>query len=56
MTDNLEFIDVNPALFDLLNQPRLELFMSDRVHLKPRAYQAFTAIIKPIIQTAWNKL
>jgi len=55
-TPNLEFIDVNPALFDDQNQLRLELFTGDRVHLKPAAYQAFTAIIKPILQDAWDKL
>lgn len=56
LTANLEFIDVNPALFDASNQPRTDLFMGDRVHLKPAAYKAFTAIIKPKLQTTWNKL
>jgi len=52
---SLEFIDVNPALFDEQHQPRLDFFLGDRVHLKPTAYQAFTAIIKPILQAAWHE-
>ena len=55
-TSYLEFINVNHALFDDLNQPRLDLFMSDRVHFKPAAYQAFTEIIKPVLQDAWNEM
>ena len=54
-TSNLEFIDVNPALFDDFNQPRLDLYISDRLHLKGAAYQAFAEIIKPVLQDAWNK-
>ena len=53
---NLEFIDLNPDLFDQAQQPRLELFTGDSLHLKPLAYQKFTAIIKPILKYAWNKL
>lgn len=50
---NLEFIDVNPALFDGRGEPRLDLYVPDRLHLTPAAYEAFTAIIKPVLERAW---
>jgi hypothetical protein len=50
----LGFIDVNPALFDREGNPRLDLYREDRLHFKPHAYLAFTAIIKPIIIRAWR--
>ncbi|MEL6928255.1 MAG: GDSL-type esterase/lipase family protein [Cyanobacteria bacterium J06600_6] len=53
---NVEFIDVNPALFDESDFPRYDLFTGDLVHLKPAAYEAFTKIIKPILQTTWERL
>ena len=55
-TSDLKFVDVNPALFDDFNQPRWDLPMSDRVHLKPAAYRANTEIIKPTLQDVWNKM
>jgi hypothetical protein len=51
----LGFIDVNPALFDREGNPRLKLYREDRLHFKPEAYVEFTAIIKPVITTAWEK-
>lgn len=51
----LGFIDVNPALFDKAGQPRLELYLPDKLHFKAPAYDAFTAIIKPVITKAWRK-
>ncbi len=56
LTDKrLGFIDVNPALFDREGNPRLELYQEDKLHFKPHAYAEFTAIIKPIIATAWGE-
>ena len=51
----LQYIDVNLVLFDSLGKPRLELFESDSVHLKPTAYKEFTQIIKPILEDAWHE-
>ena len=53
-TANLEYIDVNSVLFDSTKKPRVECFESDRVHLKPLAYQEFSKIIKPVLENAWN--
>ncbi len=56
LTDRrLDFIDVNPALFDHAGNPRLELYQEDRLHFKAEAYVEFTIIIKPIIVAAWEK-
>ncbi|SPE52597.1 Lipolytic protein G-D-S-L family [Verrucomicrobia bacterium] len=49
----LGFIDVNPALFDARGQPRLDLYLPDKLHFKPPAYEAFAALIKPVVAQAW---
>ena len=51
----LNYIDVNPALFDAAGNPRLELYQADRLHFKPPAYAEFAAIIKPVIEEAWGR-
>lgn len=51
----LGYIDVNPALFDGAGNPRLELYQSDGLHFKPPAYAEFAAIIKPVIEAAWER-
>ena len=46
------YVDVNPVLFDHAGMPRLELFMSDRLHLRPRAYEEFARVLKPALTRA----
>jgi hypothetical protein len=50
----LGYIDVNPALFDTAGQPRVELYQKDMLHFLEPAYVEFTAIIRPVIEAAWN--
>lgn len=52
-TPNHTFVDVNPALVDRDGRPRLELYADDKLHFKPPAYVAFTAIIKPVLERVW---
>ncbi|MFM1768664.1 MAG: hypothetical protein RJA22_1193 [Verrucomicrobiota bacterium] len=49
------FIDVNPALFDAAGEPRLELYVEDRLHLRPAAYVEFAARIRPVLERAWRE-
>jgi lysophospholipase L1-like esterase len=46
------YVDVNPALFNADGSSRLELFMTDRLHLRPPAYEEFTRILKPVLTGA----
>jgi len=48
----VEFVDVNPALANADGSPRMELFMNDRLHLRPPAYAEFTKILKPVLTKA----
>ena len=48
----VQFVDVNPVLFDADGRSRLELFMPDQLHLKPRAYEEFARILKPVLSRA----
>jgi lysophospholipase L1-like esterase len=46
------YVDVNPALMNADGSARLELFLSDRLHLRPTAYEEFTRILKPVLTAA----
>ena len=48
----VEFVDVNPALFNADGTSRTELFMNDRLHLRPPAYEEFAKILKPVLTKA----
>jgi lysophospholipase L1-like esterase len=50
----VEFVDVNPVLFNADGTSRLELFMPDQLHLRPRAYEEFARILKPVLTRALN--
>ena len=49
---HVTFVDVNPALFNADGSSRIELFMNDRLHLRPAAYEEFTRILKPVLEKA----
>jgi lysophospholipase L1-like esterase len=46
------FVDVNPALANADGSARIELFMNDRLHLRPTAYEQFAKILKPVLTKA----
>ena len=52
--DRLEYVDVNPVLFNRDGSPRLELYMSDELHLRPAAYEGFARILKPVLTEAFE--
>lgn len=45
----VQFIDVTSAMLDKDGEPRVELFVGDRVHPNARCYELWTSIIKPIL-------
>jgi len=45
----VRFVDVNPALASADGSPRMELFMNDRLHLRPAAYEAFAKLLRPVL-------
>jgi lysophospholipase L1-like esterase len=53
-TKNLQYVDVNPALFNRDGTPRVEFFMSDQLHLRPAAYEEFARILKPVLTKAFE--
>jgi lysophospholipase L1-like esterase len=48
----VQYVDVNPALANADGSPRMELFMNDRLHLRPLAYEEFAKILKPVLTEA----
>jgi lysophospholipase L1-like esterase len=47
--DRVQFIDITPAMLDARGKVRRELFRWDGLHMNPRGYALWTAIIKPIL-------
>jgi lysophospholipase L1-like esterase len=52
---HVEFVDVNPVLFDASGKPRLDLYMGDELHLRPPAYEGFAKILKPVLTRAFGE-
>jgi hypothetical protein len=48
------FVERVHALFDSAGEPRLELYRKDLLHFEPPAYDAVAAIVRPVIEAAWN--
>lgn len=48
----VEFVDVNPVLFNADGTSKVELFMNDRLHLRPAAYEGFAKTLKPALERA----
>ncbi len=51
-TNRLQYVDVNPALFNRDGTPRIELYMPDQLHLRSPAYEEFARILKPVLTKA----
>src|SRR5215471_15546133 len=51
----IEFVDVNPLVFSANGTPRFDLYLSDQLHFRPKAYEAFAAAIKPVLTNAFER-
>ena len=51
----ITFIDVWPALLNASGMPRVELFIQDGLHLNEAGYNAWSAVIAPILKEAEAK-
>jgi lysophospholipase L1-like esterase len=54
-SSKLQYIDVNPVLFDARGEPRMELYLPDGLHFQAPAYVEFAAIVKPVLARAWYR-
>ena len=45
----LQYVDVNPVLFNRDGTPRIEFYVSDQLHFRPAAYDEFAKILKPVL-------
>jgi lysophospholipase L1-like esterase len=50
---HVEYVDVNPVLFDATGKPRFDFYMGDELHLRPPAYEGFAKILKPVLTRAF---
>jgi lysophospholipase L1-like esterase len=53
-TKHLQYVDVNPILFNRDGTPRIELYLSDQLHFRPVGYDELARVLKPILTRAFN--
>jgi lysophospholipase L1-like esterase len=53
-TKQVQYVDVNPVLFNRDGTPRIELYLSDQLHFRPAAYEEFARILKPVLTRAYE--
>lgn len=53
-TPGHSFVDVNPQLVDANGHPRLDLYVADKLHFQPHAYENFKAVIRPVLEREWR--
>ena len=49
------YVDVNPALQSPTGESRVELYVSDGLHLNGEGYRQMTTLLKPAIEKHWKK-
>jgi lysophospholipase L1-like esterase len=54
-TSGMEYVDVNPLVFGADGTPRFDLYLSDQLHYRPKAYEAFAAALKPVLTAAFER-
>jgi hypothetical protein len=50
----VDYVDVNPVLFNGQGEPRMELYRPDGLHFHPPAYDEFARILRPAVEHAWH--
>jgi lysophospholipase L1-like esterase len=53
-TKQLQYVDVNPVLFNRDGTPRVELYLSDQLHFRPAGYDELSRVLKPVLAKAFN--
>jgi lysophospholipase L1-like esterase len=51
----IAFVDVNPLVFTADGTPRFDLYLSDQLHFRPKAYEALAAMIRPVLVNAFER-
>lgn len=49
------FVEVNPALEGKKGEARADLYVEDGLHLNIEGYRQLTTVLKPAIETHWNR-
>jgi hypothetical protein len=48
--DDVDYLDVNPALEDAAGEPLPDCYVADQLHLTPEAYRRLTAALRPVLE------
>ena len=52
----LRFVDLHSVLEDAPRVPKLQLYLPDRLHYTRPAYEAFRAVVRPVVLQLWEQL
>ena len=52
----LRFVDLHGVLEDAPRVPKLQLYLPDRLHYTRPAYEAFRAVVRPVVLQLWEQL
>jgi len=48
--DDVDYLDVNPALEDAAGEPLPDCYVADQLHLTPEGYRRLTAALRPVLE------
>lgn len=48
--DDVDYLDVNPALEDAAGEPLPDCYVADQLHLTPEGYQRLTSVLRPVLE------
>ena len=52
----LTYVDITKTLLDDQGQPVADLFLPDKLHMKPTTYARWTAVVRPVVEKVWAEI
>lgn len=52
----LTYVDIGPTLLNEKGEPQDDLFLPDKLHLKPESYARWTAVVRPVVEKVWAEI
>ncbi len=49
-TDDVDYLDVNPALEDAAGEPVADCYVADQLHLTPEGYRRLVVALRPVLE------
>lgn len=53
-TPGVSYVDVNPPLETSAGDPRMECYVTDKLHMTPEGYKAMSSVMLPVMDREWK--